>query len=53
MRILITGASGLVGEALAHALTARGHQVIAAVRDPQRMAAPAPMLLALGRCPQR
>jgi NADPH:quinone reductase-like Zn-dependent oxidoreductase len=37
--VLITGASGLVGQALARALTARGHLVIAAVRDPQRLAA--------------
>ncbi|MDQ9169325.1 NAD(P)H-binding protein [Oxalobacteraceae bacterium R-40] len=34
MVILLTGASGFIGRHLAHALTAAGHEVIAAVRDP-------------------
>lgn len=32
--VLIVGASGLIGAALARALRARGHRVVAAVRDP-------------------
>ncbi len=33
MRILVTGANGLVGQALCPALIANGHDVVAAVRD--------------------
>ncbi|MEE8351666.1 MAG: NAD-dependent epimerase/dehydratase family protein [Rhodospirillales bacterium] len=34
MRVLVTGATGLVGNALCPVLLAAGHEVIAAVRDP-------------------
>jgi uncharacterized protein (TIGR01777 family) len=36
MRVLITGASGLIGSALADALLARGDEVIGLSRDPER-----------------
>jgi hypothetical protein len=36
MRVLITGATGTIGLALADALTARGEQVVALSRDPER-----------------
>jgi len=36
MRVLITGATGTIGLALADALTARGDEVIALSRDPER-----------------
>ena len=36
MRLLITGATGTIGLALADALTARGDQVVALSRDPER-----------------
>ncbi|MGV3742235.1 MAG: NAD(P)H-binding protein [Burkholderiaceae bacterium] len=36
MVILLTGASGFIGQHLAQALTAAGHEVIAAVRNPAR-----------------
>jgi len=36
MRVLITGATGTIGLALADALTARGDQVVALSRDPER-----------------
>lgn len=36
MKILITGASGLIGRALTKELTAQGHDVVAAVRRPAR-----------------
>jgi uncharacterized protein YbjT (DUF2867 family) len=36
MHILITGAEGFIGSALAQALLARGHRLTLAVRDPQR-----------------
>ncbi len=38
MVILLTGASGFIGQHLAQALTAAGHEVIAAVRNPARYA---------------
>lgn len=39
MHILITGADGFIGNALAQALLARGHRLTLAVRDPQHAAA--------------
>src|SRR3954451_7901285 len=36
MRVLITGASGLIGSALADALLARGDEVVGLPRDPER-----------------
>jgi hypothetical protein len=36
MRVLITGATGTIGLAVADALTARGDQVVALSRDPER-----------------
>jgi uncharacterized protein (TIGR01777 family) len=36
MRILITGASGLIGSAVADALLARGDEVVGLTRDPER-----------------
>jgi hypothetical protein len=36
MRVLITGATGMIGLALADALQARGDQVVALSRDPER-----------------
>src|ERR1700744_1571903 len=36
MRVLITGATGTLGLALADVLTARGDQVVALSRDPER-----------------
>jgi uncharacterized protein YbjT (DUF2867 family) len=38
MHILITGADGFIGSALAQALLARGHRLTLAVRDPRRAA---------------
>jgi uncharacterized protein YbjT (DUF2867 family) len=35
MRILLTGASGFIGQHLLHALLAEGHQVVCAVRKPR------------------
>ena len=36
MRILLTGASGFIGRHLLHALLAEGHDVVCAVRHPER-----------------
>src|SRR3954468_12951829 len=36
MRVLITGASGLIGSALADVLLARGDDVVGLTRDPER-----------------
>src|SRR5262245_29020159 len=36
MRVLVTGASGLIGSALCDALLARGDEVVGLTRDPQR-----------------
>ena len=36
MRILLTGASGFIGQHLLHALLAEGHDVVCAVRHPER-----------------
>jgi uncharacterized protein len=36
MRVLVTGASGLIGAALCDALLARGDEVVGLTRDPQR-----------------
>ncbi|WBY01125.1 SDR family oxidoreductase [Ramlibacter tataouinensis] len=37
MRILLTGATGLIGGAIARALLRQGHQLVCAVRDPARL----------------
>jgi uncharacterized protein YbjT (DUF2867 family) len=39
MRILLTGASGFIGQHLLHALLAEGHDVVCAVRHPQQQGA--------------
>jgi uncharacterized protein YbjT (DUF2867 family) len=39
MRILLTGATGLIGQHLLHALLAEGHDVVCAVRHPARRGA--------------
>src|SRR3954447_7228720 len=36
MRVLVTGASGLIGSALCDALLARGDEVVGLTRDPAR-----------------
>jgi hypothetical protein len=36
MRVLITGASGMIGSSVADALLARGHEVVGLSRDPER-----------------
>ena len=36
MRVLVTGASGLIGSAVCDALLARGHEVVGLSRDPER-----------------
>ena len=36
MNVLVTGATGLIGNAIVHTLVARGHRVRALVRDPER-----------------
>src|SRR5215510_6426577 len=35
-RVIVTGATGMIGRALCKALIARGYQVVAFSRDPQR-----------------
>jgi len=37
MRVLVTGANGLIGRALCPALVAEGHQVVAAIRRPHAL----------------
>ena len=39
MRLLLTGASGFIGKHLLHALLAEGHDVVCAVRHPERLPA--------------
>ncbi len=39
MRILLTGATGFIGQHLLHALLAEGHDVVCAVRQPERLPA--------------
>src|SRR5215211_7115352 len=36
MRVLVTGASGMIGSAVCDALLARGDEVVGLTRDPQR-----------------
>ena len=36
MRVLVTGASGMIGSAVSDALLARGHEVVGLSRDPER-----------------
>ncbi|HUE25748.1 MAG TPA: NAD-dependent epimerase/dehydratase family protein, partial [Solirubrobacteraceae bacterium] len=36
MRVAVTGATGLIGGALVRALQARGDEVVALTRDPER-----------------
>jgi uncharacterized protein YbjT (DUF2867 family) len=40
MRILLTGASGFIGQHLLHALLAEGHEVVCAVRKPKQSSDP-------------
>lgn len=42
MRVLLTGATGLIGGAILQALLREGHQVLCAVRDPARLPARGP-----------
>ena len=49
MRALVTGATGLIGNAIAMDLIARGHDVRALVRDPDRARAALPERVALSR----
>ncbi|GAB2955665.1 SDR family oxidoreductase [Hymenobacter coalescens] len=43
MRILLTGATGYIGQRLLPLLVAAGHEVTCLVRDPRRFALPAPL----------
>src|SRR5690242_16479220 len=36
LRVLVTGATGLIGSAVADALLARGNEVVGLTRDPQK-----------------
>jgi uncharacterized protein YbjT (DUF2867 family) len=47
MRVLLTGATGLIGGAILQGLLHQGHVVVCAVRDPARLAARGPHCLAL------
>jgi uncharacterized protein YbjT (DUF2867 family)/uncharacterized protein YjeT (DUF2065 family) len=42
VRILLTGATGFIGQALARALLRNGHELVCAVRDPARLSLPEP-----------
>ena len=42
--IFVTGASGFIGRALVAALVARGHAIVAAVREPMRQILPSPQV---------
>jgi uncharacterized protein YbjT (DUF2867 family) len=48
VRILLTGANGFIGGHLLAGLIRRGHSVVAAVRDPQRLARRWPEVEAIG-----
>ncbi len=47
MRILLTGATGLIGGAIARALLRDGHELVCAVRDPARLSLAGPRCRAL------
>ena len=47
MRILLTGATGLIGGAIARALLDQGHELVCAVRNPSRLAIAGPRCRAL------
>ncbi|HZY20580.1 MAG TPA: SDR family oxidoreductase [Ramlibacter sp.] len=47
MRVLLTGATGLIGGAIARALLRHGHELICAVRDPARLTIAGPRCRAL------
>lgn len=47
MRVLLTGANGFIGSHIAAALLERGHAVVAAVRDPDKLARRFPSLEAV------
>jgi dihydroflavonol-4-reductase len=49
MKVLVTGATGLIGNALARKLVERGHEVRALVRDAERARAVLPSGVALAR----
>lgn len=44
MRVLLTGANGFIGSHLVASLLARGHSIVAAVRDPKKLARRFPSL---------
>jgi uncharacterized protein YbjT (DUF2867 family) len=47
MRVLLTGATGLIGGAILRALLHQGHHVLCAVRDPSRLAERGPHCVAM------
>jgi uncharacterized protein len=44
MRVLVTGATGMIGSALCDALRSRGDEVVGLTRDPEKAAARSPLL---------
>ena len=51
MRVLVMGASGFIGSAVAQALLRQGHEVVCAARRPQRLAGTEPLPVDLARVP--